>query len=156
MLTFAITELKVRDSEYPKGISIVLLCPFIVVVVGHTRCGGVNGAFDGRNNSNAQDTPLVRWLTPLVGLAKQHTLPGEAREVSIDRLVGTPLDRMPKTYLHFHRRVNLSRHRLRISPPRKSSRESGLKTWTLASTDGSITLKRVDSRICMWAATANE
>jgi len=50
-----------------------------VVVVGHTNCGGVLGAFEAAKAAatNAEDTALTRWLSPLVNLSKEHmhTLP---------------------------------------------------------------------------------
>ncbi|EJD04756.1 carbonic anhydrase [Fomitiporia mediterranea MF3/22] len=51
-----------------------------VVVVGHTQCGGVAGAYDAAcspsgNALKAGTTPLSRWLTPLIQLASTSSLP---------------------------------------------------------------------------------
>ncbi|KLO13070.1 carbonic anhydrase [Schizopora paradoxa] len=44
------------------------------VVVGHTNCGGVLGAFEAAKaaSTNTEETPLTRWLGPLVNLSKEH------------------------------------------------------------------------------------
>jgi len=46
-----------------------------IVVVGHTNCGGVHAAHKVATTSqSSSDTPLSRWLTPLVELAKSQNL----------------------------------------------------------------------------------
>lgn len=59
---------------------------YTVVVVGHTHCGGVAGAFSAAcaaqehdaepaaPSADAESTPLQRWLAPLIALAKSLRL----------------------------------------------------------------------------------
>jgi carbonic anhydrase len=43
-----------------------------VVVVGHSKCGGVKACYDvATHSAPAPEGPLGRWLTPLVELAGQ-------------------------------------------------------------------------------------
>ena len=46
---------------------------YLVIVVGHSECGGVAAcvkAASGPSSSEAPATPLLRWLTPLIDLAR--------------------------------------------------------------------------------------
>lgn len=62
-----------------------------IVVVGHTQCGGVNGAFELACNPSAAastgNSPLGRWLTPLINLAKSHNLPSQGKEAGVPKLL---------------------------------------------------------------------
>ncbi|KAF9058648.1 carbonic anhydrase [Rhodocollybia butyracea] len=49
-----------------------------VVICGHSKCGAVHGAFDAARTGRPPvphlpaDSPVNRWLRPLVGIAKGH------------------------------------------------------------------------------------
>ncbi|THH08830.1 hypothetical protein EW145_g2434 [Phellinidium pouzarii] len=60
VLTYAVENVKVEH----------------VVVVGHTQCGGIAGAYQmacesGNGPAKAGTTPLLRWLAPLVALSSK-------------------------------------------------------------------------------------
>ncbi|PVF96393.1 carbonic anhydrase [Serendipita vermifera] len=61
-----------------------------VVVVGHSQCGGIKGAYGlacGLTDvSSLSGSPLGRWLIPLVQLARSHNLPSQGEEKSIPQL----------------------------------------------------------------------
>ncbi len=68
-----------------------------MIVAGHTNCGGVAAAYDiacqqmkpipADRNSSTQQTPLSRWLTPLVKLAIDLKLPPAPPEEALPLLL---------------------------------------------------------------------
>jgi carbonic anhydrase len=61
----------------------------LVIVAGHTRCGGCAAAWSNRakSSTNPPDVPLVRWLAPLVKLAQELDLADQLQEEAVDALV---------------------------------------------------------------------
>lgn len=73
VLTFAVQNLGVQH----------------VVVVGHTQCGGVRGAYGLACNHPGPalgESPLGRWLTPLVDLAASEGIPALGEEQGLPKL----------------------------------------------------------------------
>ncbi|KAF9815834.1 hypothetical protein IEO21_04346 [Rhodonia placenta] len=65
-----------------------------IVVAGHTRCGGTLTAYLKGLNGRSPETPLDRWLAPLVELAREKATSLEVEEftelnvrVQVDHLV---------------------------------------------------------------------
>ena len=61
----------------------------VVLVAGHTQCGGCVGAWSNCAKPPAivQDTPLTRWLTPLVKLADSLGLGSKPQAEAVNILV---------------------------------------------------------------------
>jgi hypothetical protein len=74
VIQYAVDTLLVEHSEWLVKFS-HLICPHMaaaVVVVGHTKCGGVEAAWlTSREPVIPTDTPLQRWLVPLINLSKE-------------------------------------------------------------------------------------
>jgi hypothetical protein len=70
---------------------------FSVVVCGHTQCGGVKGAYSFAQEPSAAaaiaNTPLGRWLTPLIKIADSKQIPEMGEEIGIPQLV--------RSFIHF-------------------------------------------------------
>lgn len=75
--------------------------PDLVIVAGHTQCGGCVGAWSNSANPPASvpNTPLVRWLTPLIKLADSLSLGAKPQAEGVDILVScTSCIFFPPTY----------------------------------------------------------
>jgi carbonic anhydrase len=61
----------------------------LVIVAGHTQCGGCVGAWNNcvKPPAIVPDVPLVRWLTPLIKLADSLGLASKPQAEAVDILV---------------------------------------------------------------------
>jgi carbonic anhydrase len=62
---------------------------FLVIVVGHTRCGGAAACLESASSGSvtSPSTPLERWLVPLTRLAKSLNLGGKPSDAALNVLV---------------------------------------------------------------------
>jgi carbonic anhydrase len=73
-----------------------------VIVCGHTSCGGVAASY-GLSQASPQpspDTPLVRWLTPLMNLAQTQGLSKQGEEAALPKLLEASVKQQVRHVIH--------------------------------------------------------
>ena len=90
-----------------KPVSLTQIFYHLVVVAGHTHCGGCKGAWEASTKPPTTDTdvPLIRWLTPLVKLAISLNLASRPQAEGVDILVSPTLCCDSPTITHLYKYI---------------------------------------------------
>ena len=101
VLAYAIDHLLVKDGTFDAPPPVHLLIPiFIVVIVGHTSCGGAVACLKAAQTPNLNldgdivtidsrpgDSPLNRWLEPLTRLVSTLPLAGKSQDEALSIVI---------------------------------------------------------------------
>ena len=107
VVTYAVAHLKVKHGGFAPVSRVrmgLIRYPFLVVVVGHSQCGGAAAclkAADGPPPPDKPTVPLLRWLTPLTNLVRTLDLgllgPAEALSLVVKENVKQQVQNLAKT-----------------------------------------------------------